>query len=299
MEISAFRAATGDDAPRLLELNNAVDRQWWGQDETDADEVEQRLRLAGDLSQRSRVVDTPGGVVGFALSFGSHDDTDLAIDPTLTADERRQVEDTLLGWLVDVGVGQLESPAQAADRLEAFARHGFVRACSSFELERDPELPLPDAPLPDGIELRPFDRDADAEAVHALIYRFWTEIPTHRYRELEEWRDLFLGYASYDAAQQVVAWRTDLPVGAAICRTYAGDAGWVMQLGVAPEERGLGLGLALLVEASARLGAVDGVETVGLSVVARNANALGLYRSVGFEITREWITCRRDPPDAP
>jgi ribosomal protein S18 acetylase RimI-like enzyme len=299
MEISAFRAATGEDAPRLLELNNAVDRQWWGQDETDADEVEQRLRLAGDLSQRSRVVDTPGGVVGFALSFGSHDDTDLAIDPTLTADERRQVEDTLLGWLVDVGVGQLESPSQAADRLEAFARHGFVRAWSSFELERDPELPLPDAPLPDGIELRPFDRDADAEAVHALIYRFWTEIPTHRFRELEEWRDLFLGYASYDAAQQVVAWRTDLPVGAAICRTYAGDAGWVMQLGVAPEERGLGLGLALLVEASARLGAVDGVETVGLSVVARNANALGLYRSVGFEITREWITCRRDPPDAP
>jgi ribosomal protein S18 acetylase RimI-like enzyme len=297
MDISALRAVTADDAPRLLELSNAVDRDWWGQDETDADEVEQRLRLAGDLSRRSRLVETMDGVVGFALSFGSHDDTDLTIDPALPPDARRQVEDALLGWLVEVGISQLESPSQAADRLEAFARHGFVPTWSSFELERDPELPLPDAPLPDGVELRPFDRDAHSEAVHALIYGFWTEIPTHRYRDLEEWRDLFLGYASYDAEQQVVAWRGSRPVGAAICRTYTDDAGWVMQLGVAPEERGRGLGLALLVEASARLGAVQGVTTVGLSVVARNARALGLYRSVGFEITREWIACQRAPLD--
>jgi mycothiol synthase len=295
MEISAVRPVTADDASRLLELSNALDRHWWGQDETEADEIEQRLRLAGDLSQRSRVVETTDGVVGFVLSFGSHDDTDLAVEPALAADERRQVEDLLLGWVVDAGIGQLESPSQATDRLEAFARHGFVPTWSSFELEREPARPFPASPLPDGVELRPFDRDADAEAVHTLIYGFWTEIPTHRYRGLEEWRDLFLGYASYEPDQQVVAWRGDRPVGAAICRTYAGDAGWVMQLGVAPEERGRGLGRALLIEASARLGAVGGVQTVGLSVVARNANALGLYRSVGFEITREWITCQRQP----
>jgi ribosomal protein S18 acetylase RimI-like enzyme len=32
---------------------------------------------------------------------------------------------------------------------------------------------------------------------------------------------------------------------------------------------------------------------IGLGVEAENANALGLYRSVGFDICREWIHCSR------
>jgi ribosomal protein S18 acetylase RimI-like enzyme len=295
MDLSPPRPLTAADAPRLLALSNAQDRAWWGQDETDEDEVTQRLRLAGDLERRSRGVEAPQGLVGAALSFGSHDDTDVVIDPALDPDVRRQVEDTLLGWVLEAGIGKLESPAHDAGRLGSLARHGFVPAWSSFELERSPELPLPDAPLPVGVDLRPFDRDEHAAAVHTLLYRFWTEVPTHRHRDLDEWRELFLGHAGFDAGQQVVAWRGEQPVGVAICRTYSGDAGWIMQLGVAPEERGSGLGRALLVEAAARLGALEEVATVGLAVVARNVNALGLYRSAGFEITREWVTCERAP----
>jgi ribosomal protein S18 acetylase RimI-like enzyme len=294
MTIIRSRAATRADVPALLELSNAMDRAWWGREETDADEVEQLLRLADDLGQHTRVLETGGGVVAAAVRFTSRD-TAFYVDPALPPGGRMQVEDRLLGWLVGTDVEKLEAPTQDTALLAAYARHGFLPSSSSFELERAPQLPFPPVAVPEGVELRPFDRDAHAAAVHALLYRFWTEVPTHVHRDLEEWRELFLGHASFDPDHQVVAWRGEDPVGAAICRVYTDDAGWVMQLGVAPEERGHGLGRSLLVEAGRRLAAVDGVATVGLSVVARNAGALGLYRSVGFEVTREWVTCSRRP----
>ena len=79
-------------------------------------------------------------------------------------------------------------------------------------------------------------------------------------------------------------------VGCALGRTFTGDVGWVSQLGVAHPARGRGLGRALLVESCRRL-ATGELRIIGLGVEAENANALGLYRSVGFEIVREWVHC--------
>ena len=291
METTTTRPLSLDDAPAMTALSCALDRRWWGQDETELDEVEQRLRLAGDLDERSRGIETTAGLVAYGLQFGSHD-TDVVISPDLDADTRRAAEDQLFGWLTTVDVGRIEAPAQDTDLLATYARHGFVPTSSSFELERPAARPLAGTPpSPEGVELRPFDRDADAAAVHELIYSFWTEVPTHAHRDLEEWRELFLGHASYNADHQVIAWRAGTPVGAAICRIFGGDTGWITQLGVAHGERGSGLGRALLTEATRRLADTEGVEVVGLSVVARNEQALGLYRSAGFEVTREWVTC--------
>ncbi|MGB7880068.1 MAG: GNAT family N-acetyltransferase, partial [Ilumatobacteraceae bacterium] len=80
--------------------------------------------------------------------------------------------------------------------------------------------------------------------------------------------------------------------GCALTRTFTGGVGWVSQLGVARSARGLGLGRALLIESCRRLG-VKAPRIIGLGVEAENANALGLYQSVGFEIAREWIHCSR------
>jgi ribosomal protein S18 acetylase RimI-like enzyme len=286
------RPASPADAPLLLALGNAVDRAWWGQDETDLDEVEQRLRLADDLTARTRVVETSDGLVGYAVAFGHHD-IDILVAPELPPRIRHRVEDELLGWLVDAGGDRVEAPAQATDQLAAFARHGFLPAWSSFELERVPDSPPASAALPLGVELRPFDRLEHAQTVHEMLYRFWTVVPSHPHRTFEEWQELFLAHGSFDPGLQVVAWRDDVPVGVAICRVYTGAAGWISQLGVVPEERGTGLGRALLAEAARRLGAVPDIDTVGLAVAAQNTRALALYRSVGFEVTREWVACER------
>jgi GNAT superfamily N-acetyltransferase len=291
MDRPTSRPLTVRDVDRMVELAAACDRAWWGQPETERDEVEQRLRLAGDLSQRTRGVVTGDGLVAYAVRFGSHD-TDVVLPPDLDPAVRPQVEDVLLGWVRDVGADRIEAPRQDSALLAAYARYGFEPTSSSFELERAADRPLPETPaLPGGVELRAFDRDRDGPAVHTMLYRFWTEVPTHHHRDLDEWRELFLGHASYDADHQVVAWRDGVPVGVAICRVFGGDTGWVAQLGVAPDDRGSGLGRVLLLEATHRLATTDGVEVVGLAVVARNEQALGLYRSVGFEVTREWVSC--------
>jgi hypothetical protein len=169
MDITAVRPASFGDVPQLVAVSNAADLGWWGQGETDSDDIEQRLRLAGDLDQQSRVVETEDGPVAFAIRFAPHD-TALAIDPHLPSVVRRPVEDRLLGWVADTDARRLDAPAQDAALLAADARHGFRAASSSFELERSPKLPLPSPAFPSGVEVRPFDRDAHARSPPELYY---------------------------------------------------------------------------------------------------------------------------------
>jgi ribosomal protein S18 acetylase RimI-like enzyme len=58
-------------------------------------------------------------------------------------------------------------------------------------------------------------------------------------------------------------------------------------LAVAMSERHRGLGRALLLHAFADLQPAGGGDLT-LGVEAENAAALGLYRSVGLEVEREW-----------
>lgn len=143
--------------------------------------------------------------------------------------------------------------------------------------------------------MRPFDLARDAAAVHALIYSVWTDVPGHHDRSIDDWQLIFTGHEGFDPVLQVLAWRSGGElVGVAICRVYAGTDGWVSQLAVGRSGRGLGLGRAVLTEALRRLTSCEGVEQVGLSVMARNQQALGLYRSIGLRIDREFVICLRD-----
>jgi ribosomal protein S18 acetylase RimI-like enzyme len=141
----------------------------------------------------------------------------------------------------------------------------------------------------------PFRLGVDDEELHEMIYSFWTDVPGHTHRPIDEWRSWILAGPWFDADLIVVV-RSDGGsgpiVGCAISRLFGSDVGWVSQLGVARSARGFGLGRAILIEACRRLSARS-PRIVGLGVEAENANALGLYRSVGLEIAREWIHCVR------
>jgi ribosomal protein S18 acetylase RimI-like enzyme len=286
----AIRALTPDDRGALLELARAVDRAWWGAEETDPDEVDQYLELAGDLAAATlAVTGRDGELVAAALRFESAE-TQLLFAPTLSPGLRRPLEDRLIGWLLETGAQGFEALAQDDDRAAAYERHGIRRTASSYELERPPfPVSTPSPVWPGGIEVVPFDHVAHARAVYELLYSFWAETPTHHHRPFEEWCALLLGSVDSDVHSQVVAWRDGRPVGAAICRTYSGEYGWISQLGVARAERRRGLGRSLLTEASIRLSATPGVSMVGLAVAAENRHALELYASVGFTVTREWV----------
>ncbi len=140
----------------------------------------------------------------------------------------------------------------------------------------------------------------EVQEIHDLVYSVWTDVAGHTYRPIEEWRSLFLSGPSFDPELVVLARCVDdrRLAGVAVCRIFNDEIGWIAQLAVGRDHRGLGLGRALLAEGVRRLSR-GGIDRFGLSVEAQNATALGLYRSLGFDITREWVhfTTHASVPD--
>lgn len=289
---------------------DAQDCAWWGTPDGDLDDLRHeldRVRLmTGSLDAGARVAIVGGDIVGVALSVG-HGHASAAVDAAACVGAGAEVSvlrRALFAWLIETvaggggGVGdvgaQIESPAHDGERLADLAAVGLVPRRSSFELERPGDTSDLGAPAwPEGIRLVPFRLGVDDGELHDMLYSFWTEVPGHTFRPFDEWRSLVLAGPWFDAELVVVARRDGgdgALVGCALGRTFTGDVGWVSQLGVAPAARGLGLGRAILTEASRRLGARQ-PRVIGLGVEAENANALGLYRSVGFDIVREWVHC--------
>ena len=293
-----LRAPVEGDVEAIARVVHAQDIAWWGEPDGDLDDVRDELervrRAMGSLDVGARVAVVEGSVVGVAMAVG-HGHTSVAVDSP--DGDAPAVRRALFSWLADFGDDvQIESPAQDAERLIDLDSLGFRPLRSSFELERPGDIAdLPDPTWPDGIMPVPFRLGVDDEELHEMIYSFWTDVPGHTYRPIDEWRSLILAGPWYDADLVVVA-RSDEGrgpfQGCVVARTFTGGVGWVSQLGVARTARGLGLGRALLIEACRRLGRTE-PRIIGLGVEAENANALGLYRSVGFEIAREWIHCSR------
>ena len=292
-----LRAPGDHDVEAISRVVDAQDTAWWGGPDGDIDDVRNELERSrsamGSLDAGARVALIDGVVVGVGLAVG-HGHTNVAVDTTRP--DAPSVRRSLFGWLAAFGDVQIESPAQDTERLGELAALGFVPQQSSFELERPGDTSdLPEPVWPENIVLVPFRLGVDDQELHDMTYAFWTDVPGHTYRPLDEWRSLILAGSWYDPDLIVVA-RSDrgrgAPVGSAICRTFTGDVGWVTQLGVARSARGLGLGRALLVESCRRLSSKE-PRIIGLAVEAENAQALGLYRSAGFEVDREWIHCAR------
>jgi len=293
-----LRAPSDDDLQVISDVIEAQDVAWWGEpdggiDDT-RDELGRVIRATGSLAAGSRVAVVDGQVVGVGLLVG-HGHTTLAVDPSTPC--AGAVHLALVDWLSANGGAQFDAPSQDAERLARLASLGFVPTRSSFELERSSDVAdLADPAWPDGVTPVTFRLGIDDEELHSMIYSFWTDVPGHTHRPLDEWRALMLGGASFDP-ELVTVVRSDGGhgplVACALGRTFNATMGWVSQLGVAREMRGRGLGRAVLLEACHRLARTGSVERLGLGVEAENANALGLYRSAGMEVAREYVHCSR------
>ena len=291
-----LRAPTEGDVPAISQVVDAQDTAWWGEPDGDIDDVRHELdrveRAMGSLEAGARVALVEGRLVGVALAVG-HGHTSVAVDPNVAEVSATRL--ALIRWLAAFDHVEIESPATDGDRLSELASVGFVPYRSSFELERPGDVELPRPRWPDGIVPVPFRLGIDDEELYAMIYSFWTDVVGHTARPIDEWRSAILAGPWFDADLIVIARSDDGDgpiVGCSLGRTFTGDVGWVSQLGVARSARGLGLGRAILIEACRRLNRLH-PRIIGLGVEAENANALGLYRSVGFEVSREWIHCTR------
>ena len=131
---------------------------------------------------------------------------------------------------------------------------------------------------PDGISVRTFE-PADAEAVHVLLdeaYRAWDV----GYAPLPhgDWVSTMTGDAEFDAS---VWWLGERGGRLAGCALFW-SSGWLKDVVVREDERGRGLGAALVRQGLAEF-ARRGVERVGLKVDPENpTGAVRLYERLGF-----------------
>jgi mycothiol synthase len=275
-----LRPATDGDRDAVLALGVAEEAAWFGAPEISAEEVGEWLDDEGGVGLGVVAVDEDDVVGGF-VSPGRHQSVFLA-EPARTD----ELADELLPWLCErADAVELMTFAGDAARLAALERHGLFHLRSLFSLLRpDDAGPLPSAAFPDGIELARYRFGEDDEAVHRLVYvdSAWSAVPGHTDRDLISWR-----VEAERCPWAFLARRDGRPAGWVTARIMASGRGYVDTLAVDASERRRGLGRALLLRAFAELQEA-GAQGLELGVQAENETALGLYRSVGLEVHREW-----------
>jgi mycothiol synthase len=275
------RPATPDDVPAIADLERRWETRWYGAPELSESEV----RESYERAQSSRLLIDDGRIVAAAWVWQSS--TVMVVDPDAAV---APIYADLLPWFAGHPGVEVEAISRDDVLQSALTDYGWRHVNSSFELVRavTPDWEIAEPVWPEGIEVRGAGAD-DALAMHQLIYvdAGWAEVRGHPDREFEEWRGVFATKHELPE-QQVLAWRGERLVGVAIGRMFSDGTGWVAQLAVAKDERGQGLGRALLLEALRRRRAA-GATSVGLGVQHENRGALTLYLDVGLTIDREWM----------
>jgi ribosomal protein S18 acetylase RimI-like enzyme len=275
-----IRSVADGDRDAIFALGVAEEAAWFGQAEINAEEIGEWIEEEGGVASGVVAVDDAGNVRGFAAP-GRHQAVFLA-DPSRTS----LLTDELLPWLRErCDVVRLMTFAGDMARVTAFERHGLRHLRSSFLLARaDSVGPVPVAAFPKGVKVAPYRFGDDDQAVHRLVYidAAWASVPGHAERDLDQWLDTVRHCRSAFLAR-----RNGRPVGWVAGRVRASGRGYVDMLAVAMSERHRGLGRALLLHAFADLQLAGGRDLT-LGAQAENAAALGLYRSVGLEVEREW-----------
>ena len=156
---------------------------------------------------------------------------------------------------------------------------------------------MTDAPEPDDLVVRPTTAD-DADAYRALRLEALADSPDAYGTTLAEALayDLARWVTMAERGATVLAWRGGRPVGMATGGTndaYPGTR-WLYGMYVAPDERGRGVGEALVGAIAERARAL-GAPALYLQVTGVMGRARAFYARLGFEPTGERTAMRRDP----
>lgn len=234
------------------------------------------------------------------LHYASHDNVvaprhtiAVVVDPTRrSTGVARTLIDTAIELAEARGGGLLELLAFGSD-----AHTDRFAAAVGFELERElwqmrVALPLPDEPRwPPGIDVRAFVPGQDEPAWLVVNNRAFRDdpdqghwaVPTLLRREAEPWFDPQGFLLAFDAHGLAGFCWTKIHAPAPPSEPEA--LGEIYVIGVDPDRQGTGLGRALVVGGLASLHD-RGTATGMLFVDAHNDAAVGLYRALGFDVTR-------------
>jgi mycothiol synthase len=183
--------------------------------------------------------------------------------------------------------------------LEALLRNeGYVPLRYGFSMVRATSQPLPEAPLPEGLEVRPV-RDEDVrqivEASDEAFRDHWGHRPMTE-DDLRHW----MSDRAFDPSLWVVAWDGDQVAGGVLGYldqaendAHGRKRGYTECIWVRRPWRRRGLARALLVRSIAMFVEM-GMEETALGVDTQNPHgALRLYQSVGYQVERRHTTYRK------
>jgi mycothiol synthase len=198
-------------------------------------------------------------------------------------------------WAVNEGAGRL------------FAALGYRYARTFHDMRVELEDPIWAPQVPDGIVIRPFDRERDARAVYGALAEAFAEHWGFRFDSFDRFvHEHIEGESSgFDARLWFLALDGDEVVGAICSREgmpSSPDAASIDVLGVRRAWRGRGTGRALLLSAFAELHrrAIRAVELVVDS--GNETGATRLYEQVGMRTVRHfehWEKVLRKCPPRP
>jgi mycothiol synthase len=230
-------------------------------------------------------------------------------------DRRHRIGTHLLAWAEDRARGSIElgeggppdvhhevggwGDSEVAGHAELAKAHGYRVVRYGFEMRRRLDTPLPDAPLPDGLEVRPvrpedhrriWDADVEAFADH------W-----ERGKRVEEDFVRWFTAPWLDTTLWQVAWDGPEVAGSVLTAIHAEEnerlglrVGWLDHVSVRRPWRRRGLAAALIA-ATLRILDERGMEIAALGVDAENpSGALALYEGLGFRRHKTGIAYRKD-----
>jgi ribosomal protein S18 acetylase RimI-like enzyme len=275
--VTDVRPATEDDFEAVFELLDARSRAAFGISDQKREFVRQRWDLP---STNTWVAVEHGTVVGYAGLDEDHDFVHAAKDPFVGDALLVQVEEKARAR----GFPHVAVTAVPEDvpLFQAVQRNGYTLDREVLRMWRMLDGDLPDAPWPNGVTVRSYT-DADAERVHRLLdeqYGGWDQ--SYVARSHEGWLSFMTVHDDFDPAMWFLVERDGELVACALHWKESQGRGWVKDIVVRENERGNGLGKALLHHAF-RAYATRGADRVGLKVDSTNpTGALQLYESLGF-----------------
>lgn len=178
-------------------------------------------------------------------------------------------------------------------------RAGYTPVRLSYRMIRSLREPVPDVPLPPGLEVRPVRPEQYAALLEAMNEAFldhWSYVPF----TAEQFQKLVLDDPHTDSTLWHVAWAGDEVAGMVLNYVNPDEnaeqgrqRGWVSTVCVRRPWRGRGLARALLTRSLQTLQAC-GMTEAALGVDAENrTGALRLYEGMGFQVNKRFTTYRK------
>jgi ribosomal protein S18 acetylase RimI-like enzyme len=277
--VADIRDAHWDDFEAVFALLDARSRAAFGISAQDRKFLRQRWELPGG----GRWVAVDGDqIVGYAVLDENQEFSLASFDPAVVDALIAHVE----GAAGERAFDRLAVTAVREDRplYEGLQRNEYELDREILRMWRSLNGNLADPRWPHGVTVRTYV-DADAERVHALLdaaYAGWDE--HYVARSHEGWLSFMTSHDEFDPALWFLVEHGEELIACALHWKESRRRGWLKDIVVRDEERGRGLGTALL-HHGFHAYAQRGAERIGLKVDSNNpTGAPELYARVGFEV---------------